>query len=179
MRGLTDIERLDRFMRRVGAAATDETRIYLTGGATAVLFAWRSTTVDIDLRIEPDRGDVLRAIPEIKEELRINVELAAPDDFIPPLPDWRGRSRFIRREGLVDFHHYDFYGQALSKLERGHGRDLLDVQAMAERHLIESSGLLLFLDSIEPELYRYPAVDPASFRRAVEAFVSGDAPSRR
>lgn len=62
---------------------------------------------------------IFRAIPRIKETLRVNVELASPTDFIPVLPGWEDRSPFIRREGKVS-------------------------------------------------LYRYPALDPASFRRAVE-----------
>lgn len=170
MRGLTDRQKLLLFMRRAGAAAQEDTRIYLTGGASALLLEWRASTVDIDLRIEPDRGDVLRAISLLKEQLQVNVELAAPDDFIPPLPGWRERSPFITREGHVDFHHYDFYGQALSKLERGHDRDLADVTAMAERGLVTPAELVRYFELIEPELFRYPGIDPASFRRAVERF---------
>ena len=57
----------------------------------------------------------------------MNIELAAPDQFIPELPEWRDRSQFIESIGKVDFYHYDFYSQALAKLERGHDRDLKDV----------------------------------------------------
>ena len=71
----------------------------------------------------------------------------------------------IRRS---NFHHYDFYAQALSKIERGHDRDALDVQAMATQGLIEPARLLGYFEQIVPELYRYPALDPPSFRRAVE-----------
>jgi hypothetical protein len=48
-------------MRRLGAAAEVDTRIYLTGGATAVLFGWRETTIDVDLKIIPDRDEIFRA----------------------------------------------------------------------------------------------------------------------
>jgi hypothetical protein len=168
MRGLTDRESVLAFMRRLGRSARSDTRVYLTGGASALLLEWRMSTVDIDIRIEPDTGDVLKAIPEIKEELHVNVELAAPDDFIPPLPGWRERSRFIAREGRIDFYHYDFYAQALAKIERSHGRDINDVSAMIRLGLIEPSQLLHFFEKIEPEMYRYPAIDPRSFRRAVE-----------
>jgi hypothetical protein len=67
--------------------ASVPTRIYLTGGATAVLEGWRASTVDIDLRLEPDIDSLLR----------------------------------------------EFY------------------------------------DAIEPELFRYPAIDPGAFRRKVSA----------
>ena len=36
--------------------------------------------------------------------------------------------------------------------------------------LIKSDELLRLLTAIEPELYRFPAVDPPSFRSAVEEF---------
>jgi hypothetical protein len=37
----------------------------------------------------PEQDDVLRAIPQLKDRLRINVELASPADFIPVLRDGR------------------------------------------------------------------------------------------
>lgn len=36
MRRLTEADRLARFMRALGRAAVGDTRVYLTGGATAV-----------------------------------------------------------------------------------------------------------------------------------------------
>ncbi|HYK22194.1 MAG TPA: hypothetical protein VEV42_15755 [Pyrinomonadaceae bacterium] len=67
-------------------------RIYLVGGATAVLLGWRETTIDIDLKLVPEVNEILKALPEIKEALEINVELASPDDFIPAVPGWEERS---------------------------------------------------------------------------------------
>ena len=161
-------------MEAVGRGARSPVRIYLTGGATAVLEGWRETTVDIDLKLVPDQDEILRAIPRLKEELGVNVELAAPDQFIPEVPGWRERSRFIRQIGQVSFFHYDLYSQALSKLERGHEKDLLDVRHMVGSELVEKAELLRLFDEIEPGLYRYPAIDPASFRRAVERFARDD-----
>jgi hypothetical protein len=88
--------------------------------------------------------------------------------IIPELPGWRERSPFIAQQGPLAFHHYDFYAQALAKLERGHGLDLVDVTAMMARKLVEASRLLDFLAAIEPGLVRYPAIDPRAFRRRVE-----------
>ena len=104
----------------------------------------------------------------IKEKLELNIELASPDQFIPEIPGWQDRSAFIAREGRLSFYHYDFYAQALSKIERAHARDVLDVREMSARRLIAAHRLLEFFASIEPELYRYPAIDPRSFRAAVE-----------
>ncbi len=86
MREISDAERIRKFMRALGRAAREPATVYLTGGATAVLHGWRATTLDVDVKIIPDRDEVLRSIPRIKEELSINVELAAPDQFLPPLP---------------------------------------------------------------------------------------------
>jgi hypothetical protein len=159
-------------MRRLGREARGPARVYLTGGASAVLRGWRPGTIDVDLKLDPDRDEILRAIPGIKEDLEVNIELASPDDFIPELPGWRERSPFITREGQLDFHDYDFYAQALSKLERRHRRDLEDVAQMHRNGLIEPRRLAALFDAIEPQLYRYPALDPPRFRRAVEEWIA-------
>lgn len=154
-------------MRALAREAVAEGRIYLTGGATAVLQGWRESTLDVDIKIIPEHDRVLRAIPEVKEALQINVELASPDDFIPQLPGWEDRSRFIAREGQLSFHHYDFYAQALAKIERDHDLDRQDVRAMIDNGLVEPAKLLGFFTAIEPDLYRYPAINPARFAERV------------
>jgi hypothetical protein len=88
MRQPLDRERVLRFMRALGAEAESEARLYFTGGATAMLLGWRSSTTDLDIKLEPESDRLLRL-----------------------------RLRFAE---------------------------------------------------IEPQLYRYPAIDPAAFRRAVE-----------
>ena len=168
MRQLTDAARVRALMRALGQAARVPGRVYLAGGASAVLIGWREATIDVDLELDPELEPLLREIPALKERLEINVELASPGHFIPELPGWRDRSVFIAREGTVRFHHYDFYAQALSKIERRHARDDLDLEAMAARGLIEPPRLRTYFAAIEPELYRYPAIDAPTFRRAVE-----------
>ena len=172
MRQLADAERVERFMAALGAEVRGPGRVYFTGGATAVLFGWRPTTIDVDVKLVPDSDEIYRAIPRLKEQLSLNVELASPDLFIPELPGWRERSRFIRQVRNLSFLHYDFYAQALSKLERGDVKDLLDVDHMARSGLVRTEKLLDFLEAIEPALHRYPAVDPPSFRNSVERFVA-------
>jgi hypothetical protein len=164
-----DAARLNQFMREWAAAARGPARVFLVGGATAVLMGWRASTVDVDLRIEPERDELLRAIPALKDSLHLNVELASPSDFIPELPGWRDRSPFAAQSGQLSFHHYDLYAQALAKLERGHAKDLEDVRQMLERGLVERPRLLELFAAIEPQLYRFPAINPARFRASVEA----------
>lgn len=167
MREPVDADRLRRFMRELALRSRASGRVYLAGGASAVLLDWRESTVDVDITIIPDDDRVLRVIPELKEALRINVELASPAHFIPPLPGWEDRSPFIAREGTLSFHHYDFYSQCLSKIERGHRKDLQDVAVMLSSGLVEPQRLRTLFEEIEPELYRYPAIDADTFRRAV------------
>lgn len=173
MRELADSTRIERFMRELGKAARSEGRVYLTGGATAVLEGWRGTTVDVDIKLMPDSDELLREIPRLKEELNVNIELAAPSDFIPLPRGWEERSPLIRREGKLSFHHFDPVAQALSKVERGHEQDLRDVREMISSGLVDPATALAQFEAIEPELYRFPAIDPASFRKAVESLFGG------
>lgn len=177
MREPADSGRIRAFMRALGERAEGECRVYFTGGATAVLEGWRRKTIDADILIEPDSDPLLRAIPELKESLRLNVELASPAHFIPELPGWRDRSRFIERHGKVSFHHYDFYAQALAKIERGEVKDLADVGEMLRRGLVDPARAWELFAQIEPRLYRFPDIDPASFRSAV-AEALGPEPGR-
>jgi hypothetical protein len=160
-------------MRLLAGHAATESHVYFTGGVSAVLMKWRAATIDIDIKMVPEQDDLFRALPGLKESLEINIELAAPDQFIPPVPGWEERSPVISRQGRLTFHHYDFYSQALAKIERGHSRDVADVTAMLDLGLIDPRRTLDYFGQIEPGLYRYPAIDPPSFRRAVEAMMGG------
>lgn len=171
MRRVADAARIRRLMSALSQETERETRVYFTGGASAVLFGWRATTIDVDLRIVPESDRLLRAMPALKESLELNIELASPADFIPPIPGWEERSRFIEMQTRLSFFHYDFYSQALAKIERGHAQDRGDVEEMLGRRLVEPARVLEYFEKIEPDLYRYPAIDPAAFRRAVQETV--------
>lgn len=158
-------------MEAFARAASVSVRVFFVGGTTAVLMGWRDTTIDVDFVMRPDDDAILRSIPELKETLHINVELASPADFIPVPSGWEDRGLFIAQIGRVGFYHFDLYAQALAKVERGHTQDLEDVRAMLAMKLVERARVLEYFERMEPDLYRFPAIDPASFRRAVgEAF---------
>ena len=173
MRSAVDAGRVVRLMEGIGRLAKVPGRIYMVGGTTAVLLGWRNATVDVDIKPDPEPPAVFEAIAVLKDELDMNVELAAPDQFVPPLPGWRERSQFIARHGQVDYFHYDFYGQALAKIERGHCTDLHDVHAMAERGLIDLDRLAQLFERVVPDLLRYPAIDADALRGKVSAMVAG------
>lgn len=101
MRERASRDRIVAFMRRLGREPGARGRIYFTDGASAVLDGWRETTVDIDLALDGEAARLLRSFPAIKDELHVNVELAAPHPFVPELPAWRERSRHIGTEGAL------------------------------------------------------------------------------
>jgi hypothetical protein len=168
MRGLADAERLRRFLRELAREAEAEVAVYLTGGATAVLLGWRESTIDADILFVPEQDSLYRALPRLKEELQLNVEIASPAHFIPELPGWRERSLLIERQGRVSFYHYDPYSQALAKIERGHAKDRADVAELLSRGLVEPQRLRELFEAVVPRLHRYPAIEPASFRKRLD-----------
>jgi hypothetical protein len=170
MRAETNRAKLEAFMAALGKQVCGPGRIYLAGGATAVLHGWRDMTIDVDLKPDPEPPGLFEALAALKDQLDINVELASPDQFIPPVPGWRERSLFIARHGPVEFFHYDPYGQALAKLQRRHDRDLRDVRSMLRAKLIARDRMREMFTLIKPQLIRYPAIDPASFEAAVLEF---------
>jgi hypothetical protein len=111
MRPNVDPEKIERLMQALGREAQGSGCIYFTGGASALLIGWRSS---VDIRLDPEPPGIFQAIAKLKQELNINIELASPQDFLPPLPGWRDRSVFIGKQGKISFYHYDFTAQALS-----------------------------------------------------------------
>lgn len=175
-RRTVDLRRLLRLMKHLGREARGPGQVFLTGGASALLEGWRNTTIDVDLKLDPEPQGVFQAIASAKNELDINIELSSPDLFLPPLDSWREQSVHIVSHGRVDFFHYDFRAQALSKLARGFDRDLRDVHAMLERGLVTREQILQAFAEIEPNLIRYPSLDADELARRVEEFLArGDA----
>ena len=72
----------------------------------------------------------------------------------------------------MDFFHYDFYGQALAKIERGHSTDIGDVQAMVGRGLIDLDALVRLFERVSRDLLRYPAIDEQALRAKLARVVT-------
>jgi hypothetical protein len=171
MRSNIDPQKIEQLMKALGREASGSGRIYFTGGASALLIGWRSSTVDIDICLDPEPPGIFQAIAKLKQELDINIELASPQDFLPALPGWQERSVFIRQHGKISFYHYDFTAQALAKLSRGYDRDTNDVQAMYDQKLFSLIELYNCFEAIEPELIRFPSINPALLRNKIEKFI--------
>jgi len=167
MRPPVDADTVRALARELAQVTREPTTIYLTGGATAVVEGWRASTVDVDLRVEPESDEVLRRIATVKDELGVNVELVSPPDFVPELPGWRKRSPFVLAQGAVTVRHFDLYSQALAKIERGFEQDLLDVRSMVDGDLIDPVRALTLFAEAEELLFRYPAIDAGALRAKV------------
>lgn len=139
-----------------------------------MLLGIRDQTIDIDIKLDPEPEGVFEAISELKVSLDVNVELASPDQFIPPLPGWRERSRWIATAGKVDFRHYDFYSQTLAKIERGYEQDNVDAHAMVALGLVVKTELKKLSDAILPQLIRYPSIDPGEYNLKIEEFLRSE-----
>lgn len=173
MRPPVDRQRIQALARALSRAASEPTTLYLTGGATAVLEGWRESTVDVDIRLEPDTDEVMRAIADAKNALDINIELASPPDFVPELDGWRDRSPLVLQEGTVTVRHFDPYSQAFSKIRRGLAQDIADVRAMIDTGMVDPVRARELFEAAMPRLFRYPAIDPESLQRAIDAALSG------
>lgn len=172
MRQNTTRERIDRLMSELGSSVTSEGRVYFTGGVSAVLLGWREMTLDVNLKADPEPAGFFESLPRLKDALDINIELASPDLFVPPLPEWRERCQFIAQYGMLFFYHYDFYGQALAKIERAHARDRHDVGMMLQSGLVQPQKLAELFAAVEPLLIRYPALDPAELGERVRTIAA-------
>jgi hypothetical protein len=170
----TNRRKIEEFMTGLGRAVKSPARIYFTGGVTAVLLGWRDTTMDVDLKAIPEPVGFFEALPKLKESIDMNIELASPDDFVPALPGWEDRSTFISKEGPLSFFHYDFYGQAFSKIERLHKRDRLDIERMVSDGFVKPARLLELFLQVKDKLNHYPALEQSRLSLRMEQFARGE-----
>jgi hypothetical protein len=71
--------------------------------------------VDLDIKMIPEHDALFRAIPALKDKLEVNVG-SPPRGLHPGASRLAGAQPVHRPRGKIDFFHYDFYSQALSKL---------------------------------------------------------------
>lgn len=165
MRKPLNKQRLELALSTMANRSRGEGKIYLTGGACAVYQGWRESTLDIDLKIDPEPQRIYEAIQYVKRHCQVNIELASPSDFIPELHGWRERSRWIKRYGTLDIFHYDFTSQALSKIERSSDQDIEDVFNFLTHQELDESQLINAFSQIRDQLIKYPRLDEEVFEQ--------------
>ncbi len=181
MRAELTKERLLEVVKELSRAAPRRRnyRLFLVGGGTAVYLGWRRASIDVDFFSEQEALFV--NIQEIKERLNVNVELARPEDFVPPLAGSEDRHVFIERVGPISLYHYDPYAQLLSKVVRGFQRDMEDARAFLSRGMVEGERFRSLVRDIPDSAYaKYPRLSRRGVESAVDAFLSDlDRASRR
>ena len=146
-------------------------RVFFVGGGTAVHSGWRESTIDADLHA--DEEEIFRDIQAIKERLRLNIEFARPEDFVPALAGSEERHLFIETIGRVHFYHYDPYAQLLSKVVRGFSRDMQDAESFLASGMVDAQRFRSLVRGIPDEAYAsYPTLSPQAVRDAVYDFLS-------
>jgi hypothetical protein len=61
MRPNVDAQKIERLMQALGREAQGSGCIYFTGGASALLIEWRSSTIDVDIRLDPEPLGIFQA----------------------------------------------------------------------------------------------------------------------
>ena len=166
-------DRLHALMKALAGAAPSglSIRAYFIGGATAVDRGWRNSTIDADLHASDDR--LFAQVQSIKDRLRINIELARPEHFVPPLAGSADRHLFIDSFGSVSFYHYDPYAQLFSKLVRGFRQDIEDAARFLDDGLVDAERFLALVRVVPDRAYsKYPNLSRESVEAAVEEFLA-------
>jgi hypothetical protein len=148
--------------------------LYLVGGTSLLLVAAKEVTLDVDVQFEIDplhHAEWIRCIRQVRQQLAIPVEHAAPDHFIPLPAGYEGRHQYIGRYGRLEVFHFDFYSVALSKIHRGNEKDFTDLVAMVQQGLVGSEQLRRYFEEILPKLEVHDiAAMPDEFARKFDLF---------
>lgn len=170
MRDNSGLKQINKFITNVGELVKVPLTVYLSGGATAVMFDIRETTIDVDIKFEPEEMQMYKAIQVLKEKLNMNIELASPLDFIPALPQWKERSIFITANNKVSFYHLDLYSQVIAKVQRGWKKDLTDAEGFMNNNLDKNTLKKLFL-SVKSDFIKFPAVNVNELEKKLNSFI--------
>ncbi|NCO32097.1 hypothetical protein GW891_05010 [bacterium] len=171
MRNPSNKNTVEQFIKEFGKIIKKPTSVYFTGGATAIWFGIRNTTIDVDISFQPDTDEMYKAIQLLKETLNMNIEIVSPSHFIPLIPGWDKRNIFIQKNNNVSFFHYDLYSQIIAKVQRGWEQDLIDATGFSHFSGFDMNLLSVLFQKIKPNLIRYPAIDISSLEKRLIKFI--------
>lgn len=117
-----------------------------------------------------DRDRVARVAAALGEAADRDVRIYFTGGVTAVLMGWRPSTVDIDLIAVPDS------GALMRAIPALHARDRSDVQEMVSRGLVDGAAVRQQFVAMEPELYRFPAIDPPTFRRAVdEVFPPGPA----
>lgn len=173
MRPSVDKTAIESFLQQLGRTFRKPGRLYLVGGAALVHAGVRpGFTQDIDVQVSgTNEGELIVAIQHLIQQMQVNVEFASPMDFIPLPSQWETHAQYVGRYGGVDVFYFDFYSIALSKIERGNNRDLMDVRLLVHQGIITLQELDVAYSEVLAQLGkgRYPRITPQRFSERYQA----------
>lgn len=172
---VVDRRTLHRFFEQLGRCYQHSGTLYLVGGTSLILLAAKESTFDINIQfdIAPEHlSDFIRCLRETSRDLKLPVEQASPEQFIPLPSGHQERREYIGRYGNLDVLHFDPYSLALSKLHRGNEKDFADVIGMVHHAIIDQEQLSAYFQEILPEYEFYRVgTNPEDFKRKFALFV--------
>ncbi len=170
---LVDAQGISDFLQRLGRCYRHTGTVYLVGGSSLLLVLAKESTFDIDLKFEvpPEyHTEFIRCLRQVGRELKVPVEQASPDQFIPLPNGYQERRQFVGQFGNLEVFHFDFYSVALSKLHSGNEKDFADVIRMIRQGVIELPTLEIQFREILPRYENLLSADPESFQRKFVLF---------
>jgi hypothetical protein len=95
----------------------------------------------------------------------INVEFISPWNSIPLSKGWEMNAKYAGGYGTIDVFYFDFYGIALSKIQKGRTPDIRDVKLLLEQGIITLQGLDEAYSEVLPQVGKLPygKLDPKQF----------------
>ena len=97
---------LHDFLSRLGRCYRHPGKVFLVGGSSLILTASKTSTLDIDLQFElkpAHHTAFIRCLRQLSRQLKLPIEQASPEQFIPLPKGYQDRHRFIGRYGYFGF----------------------------------------------------------------------------
>jgi hypothetical protein len=159
-------EEIRVFLQRLSERYPQPAALFLLGGGALCLLGNPRRTINVDYAITTpleNAGDFVQAIQALAEEMRIEMEIVAIEEFIPLPPGAEKRHIHIDQFGNLAVYIYDPYTIALSKLARGFEADLQDVLFLLQQGFVTLDSLSRVVEYALPHAWNFD-VDPDELR---------------
>ena len=93
-------EEIQAFLNQLSKQYTQPVKIYLLGGSALCFLGSPRRTVDIDLFVEDPSNEFQSIVEAVAQELQLEIEVIAIDEFIPLPADTTTRHRVLGNSGI-------------------------------------------------------------------------------